>query len=206
VFPKYSLFAYNTKGEVKTINKKILVLLVSVLAIAMLVTPLAVAKPTKGPNKMAVTMTQSPAIPPIDFGSIVAVPTGNAVHISQTNYYDVTIEVRDDAGTLVETLTGTNVVYRNYVAVKQKDGLEKWIFNDYYEFDFGEGGFVGNGKVIMDGVDFDPFTGTLYGYEQSMGCGLFHGTGDFEGQTLNVGHHMGEALGGIVWTGYWLKY
>jgi hypothetical protein len=184
-------------------KKIVLVLLVSVLAVAMLTVPV-MAKPTREPNKMAVTMTQSPADPAFVMNGLPVV-TGNAVHISQTNYYDVTIEVRDDAGTVVETLTGTNVVYRNYVAVMQKDGLQKWIFTDYYEFDFGHGGFVGNGKVIMDGVDFTP-PSTLNGYEQTMGYGLFHGTGDFEGQTLNAGHSWESAGGIALWTGYWLKY
>ena len=34
---------------------------------------------------------------------------------------------------------------------------------------------------------------------------LLVGYGDFEGQTLNVGHHWGVFGGGIAWDGYLLK-
>ena len=125
------------------------------------------------------------------------VETGPIAHRQQTQGYDITLEITGG-----DTLTGTAVVERKIVALPQKNKGNKVILTDYYVFDFGDGGFEGNGKVILDnmGPPIPPAP-------QSLAYGMFQGTGDYEGQTLNIGHGW-EAFGAEVnpWTGYWLKY
>ena len=79
----------------------------------------------------------------------------------------------------------------------------KMIIVDYYVFTFGDGGFEGNGLVILDG--FVPAPPPPASWEQSLARGLFQGTGAFEGQTLNVGHPFWSMPGPPTWIGYWLK-
>jgi hypothetical protein len=187
-------------------NKKILMLLVTVLAVTILAVPV-MAKPTNG-QKTAVRVIMQRT--DTAFPDVVN-PTGNVVHLyfaRQT--YDITIKFDENPD---NDLVGTGEFERKMLVVKQphKKGNDpdalprprdtKWIMIDYYEFDFGDGGFVGNAKVLIDGGT----RLTLAPFAMGMGKGLFHGTGDFEGQTLNVGHHWGEPTGTITWTGYWLK-
>ena len=175
-------------------NKKILLLLVSVLAVAMLAVPV-MAKPTNGPNKVAVTVTMTRN----DGGGagILIDPdvfTGPITHRHLLQGFAVIITFED-----ATTLVGTLKVERKTVWVPQKETLKR-IFTDYYVFTFPgdaeDTGFVGNSKVIVDGVK-----------GQSLAYGLYHGTGDFEGQTLNIGHPWAAFSGTPApWTGYWLKY
>ena len=177
-------------------NKKIVVLAITVLALAMFAVPV-MAKPTKGPNKVAVSLflTQTNRVDGPD------VITGNVIHLTSLQTFEATIKF-DDVTKI--DLIGTLVADRKIVVVEQKEG-NKVILTDYYVFTFpGEDedtGFEGNAQVILDGMP--PTTGGA----SSKARGLFHGTGDFEGQTLNVGHGW-EAFTGTVkpWTGYWLKY
>jgi len=172
------------------VNKKILVLLVSVLAVAMFAVSV-MAKPTNGPNKVYVEvgMTRN------DGGGagIELSPdvfTGPITHRHRLQGYDITITFEDGS-----TLMGTLLIERKVVQVPQK-GAVKAILTDNYEFTFNDGGFEGNGQVLLDAVKM-----------QSLAWGLFHGTGDFEGQTLNIGHPWAAYGGGApnLWVGYWLK-
>jgi hypothetical protein len=174
-------------------NKKILGIAVVLMAVAMLAVPV-LAKPTNGPNKVAVTVTMTRN----DGGGAGIlldddVFTGPITHRHLLQGYDVTITFDDDS-----ELIGTLLIERKVVFVPQKESIRR-IFTDYYVFTFDgddeDTGFVGNGKVIIDGVN-----------GQSLGYGLFHGTGDFEGQTLNIGHGW-EAFSSTPnpWIGYWLK-
>ena len=189
-------------------NKKILGIVFSIAILAMLVAPV-LAKPTNGPNKVAVTVTLSnmQIIGAPEFN-----PTGNVNHVYfPCQRYQVSIKIEPDGPTLL----GTVDIERKLVAVKQPNkgydppaGDMKWIFTDYLVFKFDgddpETGFVGNGKVIIDGAT----QGTAAPWEKARANGLFQGTGDFEGQTLNVGRHWSEptGYGTIEWYGYWLKY
>ena len=65
-----------------------------------------------------------------------------------------------------------------------------------------DAGFVGNGKVILYGV---VQVGPSISWVGGIGKGLFHGTGAFEGQTLNFNSNWRLFGGGIVWDGYLLK-
>jgi hypothetical protein len=94
-----------------------------------------------------------------------------------------------------DDIVGTLVIERKFVRVPQKDGF-RIIFQDRYEFDFGDGGFEGNGNLIIE-----------VGWGQTLAYGMYQGTGAFEGQTLNIGHTWAEYGGGqpTPWYGYWLK-
>ena len=184
-------------------KKKIMMILVSVLTVAMLAVPV-IAKPTNGPNKVAVTVTLSNMQ---IVGGFDVVFTGNVVHLYfPCQRYDVTIEIEPDGPTLYGTLD----IERKFVIVLQPhNGYgTKMIATDYLVFTFPgddpDTGFVGNGKVIIDGATL----GSAAPWEKARASGMFQGTGDFEGQTLNVGRHWTEPTeyGTIEWTGYWLKY
>lgn len=176
-------------------NKKILVIFVNLLVVALLTTPV-LAKPSNGPNKVAVSLF----LYQTDRVDGDPVPTGNVVHSTSIQTFEAVIEFEGG-----ETLTGELVADRKIVNILKKDGLHKIILTDNYIFTFPgddeDTGFVGNAQVVLDGMP--PTSGVA----SSNAYGLFHGTGDFEGQTLNVGHGW-EAFSGTVkpWTGYWLKY
>jgi hypothetical protein len=188
-------------------KKKILMLFVSILAVAMLAVPV-MAEPTKG-QKVEITMTQVATSPPTPIDDDVF--TGPVTHSHVNGYYDVTIEIKDGA-TVVSTLVGDAVLNRKLVRVPQKGSiLGRWIFTDYYEITIDtvdgesvDGGFEGNGKTILDGVN--P-AGMGISWELGRANALFHGTEDFEGQTLNFKSAWTTYVGPgpIVWDGYLLK-
>ena len=179
-------------------KKKILVTVTAFLILAMMLTPLALAKPTKG-QKEAVTVTMVATGPPADLDDPRL--TGPVTHFHWLAPYAVTIEIEGGA-----TLGGTIVQYRKLVTVPQKEGY-RWIFTDYYEITIltedgeligSDCGFEGNAKVILDGVFMLP----SFSYDKGRGSGLFHGTGTFEGQTLNVDSDGWQPMGPIIWRGY----
>lgn len=168
-------------------------LLVSILTVAMLAVPV-MSMPTNGPNKVAVTVTmaRNDGGGP---GTIIDpnVITGPITHGHWLQGFDVTITFEDDS-----TLEGTLEIERKPVIVPQKEA-NRMIFTDYYIFTFPgiepDTGFVGNGLVMLDNVK-----------QLSKAYGMFQGTGDFEGQTLNIGHTWASYLSAVnPWYGYWLK-
>jgi len=197
-----SCYSFSEKAKMggEKMNKKILMLLVSVLALAMLAVPV-MAIPTNGPNKVAVTvdMTRNDTPPgwpgPGPYPGEEIDPnrfTGVIIHLYRIQCYDVTITFEDTT-----FITGTLEVERKIVNVKQGHRV---IMSDHYVFTLDDGavarGFEGNGQVLLDNVK-----------GRSLAWGLFHGTGAFEGQTLNIGHPWVAYGGGgpAPWTGYWLK-
>jgi hypothetical protein len=180
---------------VRELNKKVLGIAVVLMAVTMLAVPVY-AKPTNGPNKVAVTVTMTRDGRPVNEGGdgggngiLLDGPvfTGVIIHVVLEQHYFTTITFADNS-----TLDGYIVDERKVVNIK---GSSRIVLTDNYVFDFGEGGFEGNGLVMLDMVK-----------GQSKGYGLFHGTGDFEGQTLNIGHGW-EPFSTVVnpWLGYWLK-
>jgi hypothetical protein len=181
------------------LNRKVLEIAVVLMAVAMLAVPV-MANPTQG-QKVAVTMTQIATGPPTTLDEDV---TGPITHSHSEGYYNVEIDITDGP-----TLIGTAVVDRKLVRVPQKGSiLGRWIFTDYYEITIDtkggapvDGGFEGNGKVILDGVN--PATMGI-SWEKGRANVLLHGTEDFEGQTLNFNVPW-NAEQDIVWDGYLLK-
>ena len=180
-------------------NKKLIAIFVSLSFVALLAIPV-MANPTNGPNKVAVTvdMTRNSASDGGGSGILLEdnVNTGDVTHGLWEQHFTTTITFEDGS-----TLEGTIVVERKVAIVRRGPKLaNKLIFTDYYVFTFPgvdpDTGFVGNGKVILDiekGL--------------SLAYGLYHGTGDFEGQTLNIGHTWASYASAVnPWYGYWLKY
>ncbi len=112
-------------------------------------------------------------------------------HRVQRQYWTVTLFI-DDSTT---PILGTAVSERQVLWAYSK--LRMAVNNDYYEISFPteEGGFEGNAHLLL--------TNYVAGNYDIQIHALFHGTGDFEGQTLNVGRDKGPA--GWVWEGYLLK-
>jgi hypothetical protein len=174
-------------------NKKILGIFISLLVVALLATPV-LAQPTNGPNKVAVSvdMTRTDGPGP---GTLLDpnVNTGPITHGHWLQHFTTTVTFEDGS-----TLEGTIDIERKVVIVRRTPG-NKLIFTDYNVFTFPgydpDTGFVGNSKVILD-----------IGKGLSLAYGLFHGTGDFEGQTLNIGHTWADYAAAVnPWYGYWLN-
>jgi hypothetical protein len=172
------------------VKKKILVIAFVLVIAALMIAPV-LADPTNGQKKaVTVIMTRNdgggPGIP-----LSPNVVTGPVIHLHRLQGYDVTIVFDDGTPDLV----GTVLVERKMANVK---GGHRIILTDNYVFAFVSegGGFEGNGQVLLDRVN-----------GASLAWGLFHGTGAFEGQTLNIGHGW-EAFSSTPnpWIGYWLKY
>ena len=171
-------------------NKKILGVFASLVFVAMIVTPV-LAKPTQG-QKVAITLTWTRTLriqdPPVF--------TGVVMHRHVYIEWSVVLEIEDGP-----TLTGTGTSIRDNVRMPQKDG-DTVVIRDVTELWFPDqqGGFEGRGVIMIDGLTSPGV------WEQAKAHELLQGTGEFEGQTLNAGHHWEEPSGAIVWTGYWLKY
>ena len=169
-------------------NKKIFGIFISLAFLAMLVIP-AFASPTKG-NKVAVTLTwTNPAGTPAGIDE-----TGIVTHRHGIGTWDVELEI-DDGPTYIGAAVDT---VREILIVPQTDG-NNLLWREHLEVSFPEagGGFEGYFVVLMDGVG-NPLE------LRSKAHGLLHGTGAFEGQTINAGHNW-RPPGPLVWTGYLLK-
>ena len=177
-------------------------MLVSVLALALLVVPV-MAKPTNGPNKVAVIVDMDRDTRDVAEGGdgggtgiLVEGPVinGQIIHVVLEQHFFITITFEDDS-----TLEGYAVVTRNVVNIK---GGSRVVLTDDYVFSFdldddevADAGFEGNGLVMLNNVD-----------HLSKAYGMYHGIGDFEGQTLNIGHGWVNYISEVnSWYGYWLK-
>ena len=89
--------------------------------------------------------------------------------------------------------------YTLYRYSKASTGLDQVVNDDYVlEFASEEGGFVGNVHILLfDYVSMTDFGGMVHA--------LLHGTGSFEGQTLNVGVKMTSTAADMLWEGYLSK-
>ena len=172
-------------------NKKILCIFVSLLAVALLATPVY-ASPTKG-NKVAVTLTFSNRV-----GEVIDEwVSGRVTHRLQINTWDVMLEIEGGP-----TYLGTAIDERKIAEVMQNNEVDR-ICRSYYELSFPSagGGFEGNSLLIIDG-----FTGSPPPlWDKTKVHYLFKGTGAFEGQTLNVGKTWTPFGGPLGAGGYLLK-
>jgi hypothetical protein len=177
------------------VKKKILGVFASFLFLLILITP-ALASPTKG-NKVGITLTWTAT----NFVYLDAKEVGNTMHFHINYYWNVTLAI-DDNG---PKINGTAITDRYMTGVLQKDG-GRLVVADYTEFSFpdDEGGFKGNSAIMMIGyIPIEPPV-----WQKSKAHGLFHGTGAFEGQTINAGNHwipFDPLAESHVWYGYLLK-
>jgi hypothetical protein len=169
-------------------NKKILGVFVGLLAVAMLATPV-IAKPTQG-QKVAVTLTFTGQVSePIEVRD-----TGVVEHRHGHVNWTLILAIQDGP-----TYMGEAIDTERYVLTVPQENGNKIVFREIYEmwFPSAGGGFVGMASIMMDGVGNPPVVGKAHA--------LLHGTGAFEGQTLNVGHHRALFSPPIQWDGYLLK-
>ena len=172
----------------RKVKSKVLVIAVAFLAVAILATPV-LAAPTNKKVPITIYWTQmGPPTPEPGFPK----DTGIVRHGHATLTWGVEIEIDG-----VPTYTGTAFTHRYVVNVPQKDG-NKISFREVYEMEINEadGGFVGSALILMDGIYGDS--------PKAKAHGLLQGYGDFEGQTINAGHHW-VPMGPPMWEGYLLK-
>jgi hypothetical protein len=166
------------------VKKKILGVFGCLLIVAMLTTPVF-ADPTKG-QKASITLRWFRT----DRLTVDEWWSNGVRHRHVHVWWNVVLEI--DGG---PTLLGTAFTERDAVRVMQSDGPNN-VLNDYYMLTFDGGGFEGNALILTQNVGTPTFRVKAHG--------LLMGTGDFEGQTINAGHHW-VAGGPPVWTGYLLK-
>ena len=173
-------------------NKKILIIAVVFLAMAMLATPV-LAAPTKGqkvPVTISFTTSTSVELPDKMWttkGDIKQV-RGGVVE------YDPVI-VTIDGVTLDPT---TSITERNlHWATLSKEGNIR-LMHESHVIALPGGTFEGNALLKFHYIS--PYGALNFILEAH---GVFHGTGDYEGQTMNVWRESGGP--GISWEGYLLK-
>jgi hypothetical protein len=176
------------------LNKKILSIPIVLIIMVLLVTPV-LASPTKG-QKVAVTLywTRTSRV------TIEEKFSDGVVHRLLHLTWD--IELVFDGG---PTYYGTAFTERYQHRWPERDGM-KMLLRDKTVFSFPDqnGGFEGNDLVMLDNF-INPPPGGRADWDKAKAHGLFMGTGAFEGQTLNVGHHWKPRAGPPVWEGYLLK-
>ena len=175
-------------------KKKILGIIIVLLAVAMLATPV-LAVPTKG-QKVPITMkwarTSNMLLERND-------TKGGISHRSLSQTW--TVQLFIDGAEI--PLEGTAVVIRETHMRHTKKGGVDQIIIDHYDISFPteEGGFEGNEHMLLtdyvSGPDGATFDVVLHA--------LFHGTGEFEGQILNAGVDKGPGAT-MEWEGFILKY
>ena len=169
-------------------NKKILVIFVALMAVAMLATPLVAmvtAEPSQG-QKVPVTLQWTAT----GTTTLERNDTDGLSHRLLRTTWKVKLFI-DGSTTPIE---GTAVSIRHVLWAYSK--LQMAVYDEYYELSFPTGGFEGNGHILLT----DYAGGTNYDVRIHA---LFHGTGAYEGQTLNVGRDKGPAS--FEWEGYLLK-
>jgi hypothetical protein len=172
------------------VKRKILLIAALFLIVAMLATP-AMAAPTNG-QKVPITIHFSNQVAT----NIVDVTTGDVLHRSAEITYDIAVDIDG-----VPTYTGVAVAERDALFIPRGVGVFDLVLNDDYimTFDGQEGTFEGHAMILLK--DYAMAVPT---YEAGKGHALLQGTGVFEGQTINAGHHW-LAFAPITWYGYWLK-
>ena len=176
-----------------SLNRKILGICVVLLAVAMLATPV-LAAPTNG-QKVPITIHFANQQTTYTSEEI----TGNVIHRTADVTYDIAIDVDG-----VPTYTGTASALRNILIVPREVGVDLVLQDDYvFMIDDEEGTFEGSALILLKGY-IAPTQTTPPDYERGKAHALLQGTGGFEGQTINAGHHW-VPFGAISWSGYLLK-
>lgn len=171
--------------------KKKILAITTLLVITVVLTTPVFAVPTAG-QKVAVTITWSKWT--VVTQDPITTP-GGIVQNRIEGTWDVEIAI--DGG---PTYTGTSDTIR-YLTVVPKEGGADLVLKEIYDIsiDSESGGFEGSGLIIIK--VWIPPAGP---YEKAKAHGLLHGTGSFEGQTINAGHSW-VPPGPIQWMGYLLK-
>jgi len=165
-------------------NKKVSVITMTLLAVAMFVAPV-MAEPTNG-QKVPATLVAAPQVggaPP----EKMWITNGDIQQIRgrQVIYFPITLTIGSDVYTDGYSYNFVNSVFNLNTMVVNVRGLAVWTFDNV-------GGFEGNLEMKLSAID---------GYYSIHG--VLRGFGNFEGQTLMLSYD-GPPVG-AVWTGYCLK-
>jgi len=175
----------------KKITSGILVLALSMMFAAVLATPTLAAPPEEKKVEVEVTFT-------ISSNTLVERYTtnGNISHRIYDQDWDVFLTI----GKGSTPIEGTAEVYRETDYRYTKPGGVDQVINDCYVFSFPsvEGGFEGQSHSIV--TDWSPPPTGTYNIRVHV---LLHGTGAFEGQTLNAWQNGPGTV--PLWEGYLLK-
>jgi len=172
-------------------RKKLILIPVLVLMLLAAATPV-IAKPSDGQKVPAILKFPTPPkVTTLDPG-VLTWTKGNVSHLRDRIINYSFLLIIDDA----PPIAGYAIAERDGNGIPYKIGMTG--YHEYYEFWFPTvgGGFEGRGLSHY----FDFVSMSSYDLEIHV---VLHGTGSFEGQTLNMWR-----TGGVVgpgWTGYLLK-
>ena len=165
-------------------NKKGVMITITLLTVAMLVAPV-MAEPAKG-LKVPATLVAAPQVggaPPekqwMTNGGI------RQTRGKQNDYYPIILTIGSDVYPNGYSTNDVNIVFNTKTMVVNFHGYAVWTFDTI-------GGFEGNIEMKLSAIN---------GW-YTLHC-VLHGFGDFEGQTLMLSYD-GPPVG-AVWTGYCLK-
>ncbi len=169
-------------------NRKVLVIFVALMAVAMLATPVLAASPNKTPVTASNLATLGSEYDPLTFRWIT---DGNISHIVYMKLWG-TLHINVEGEVIdvdwVDILSGT-------YNMKTLEGVWKW--DEVWTLPNGDT-FEGTAHVKMAG-------GTLITYKEFYSHIILHGTGVYEGQILSLEMVRPSRSVPAVYTGYWLK-
>jgi hypothetical protein len=165
-------------------NKKILVISISLVIAAMFVIPV-MAEPTKG-LKLPASLIPGPQVggapPEKHWDTNGGISQGRG---REVDYFPITLTIGSDVYTNGYSYNFGDTMFNSKTMIQNSRGLAVWTFE-------GIGGFEGDLKMKISAIDgYYSIHGVLFGF------------GDFDGQTLMLSYE-GPPVG-AVWTGYCLK-
>lgn len=145
------------------------------------------ATPTEE-NKVRVTLTWTNTGPTTIIYHDV---TGNVSHRNMTQNWAVKIFIGDDQTPIQGTAFGERQTL--YIYGRKEQGVDQ-VANDHYVITLPGGGFEGNTHILI--TDWNSTSRT---YNVNLHA-LFHGTGVYDGQTLNAWQNGPGTT--MLWEGY----
>jgi hypothetical protein len=176
--------------EVNVLKKAAITLALTLaLIVVSFVTLPVMADPTNG-QKAEITLTWK-----TDHYTYTTHNSGPIIHRHLDYYWTVTLTFVASGITYV----GTAFTERDVTIVPDDVGTKR-NYQDQYTIDFPDqkGGFEGNSVIVVQNYPTPSATQMIHG--------LFKGTGELEGQTINAGVLPWEPMtNSFVWEGYLLK-
>lgn len=167
----------------------VVALALALLMLTMLAVPVLAAPPVE--KKVPVTLKWANVGPTT---TVIHDVNGNVSHRIMTQNWKVNITIGD----AVTPIQGTAVGERQtlYIYGRKAHGVDQ-VVNDHYVITLPGGGFEGNCHILIT-----DWNGTSRTYNVHLHA-LFHGTGVYEGQTLNA-WQIGPGTT-MLWEGYLSK-
>jgi hypothetical protein len=175
-------------GEMVLKKTVIITTLLLTLFVGLFVTLPVMADPTNG-QKAEITLTWT-----IDHYTYTTHNSGPIIHRHLDYYWKIKLTFVASGITYM----GTAFTERDVTIVPDDVGTKR-NYQDQYTIDFPEqnGGFEGNTVIVVQNYGTPSATQMIHG--------LFKGTGELEGQTINAGVLPWEPMSSFIWEGYLLK-